>query len=63
MIGTGANPNIAAVVVIGIEPGWTQRIVDGIAKTASLLPVFQSNRTAISTPLLRRRGQPRNLST
>lgn len=33
MIGTGANPNVAAVVVIGIEPGWTQRIVDGIAKT------------------------------
>src|SRR5919107_5415856 len=33
MIGTGSNPNVAAVVVIGIEPGWTQRIVDGIAKT------------------------------
>jgi (2R)-sulfolactate sulfo-lyase subunit beta len=26
MIGTGSNPNVAAVVVIGIEPGWTQRI-------------------------------------
>lgn len=33
MIGTGSNPNVAAVVVIGIEAGWTQRIVDGIAKT------------------------------
>jgi (2R)-sulfolactate sulfo-lyase subunit beta len=33
MIGTGANPNIAAAIVIGIEPGWTQRIVDGIRKT------------------------------
>lgn len=33
IIGTGANPNVAAVVVIGIEPGWTKRIVDGIAKT------------------------------
>jgi (2R)-sulfolactate sulfo-lyase subunit beta len=33
LIGTGANPNVAAVVVIGIEEGWTQRIVDGIAKT------------------------------
>ena len=31
IIGTGANPNIAACVVIGIEPGWTQRVVDGIA--------------------------------
>lgn len=33
MIGTGANPNVAAVVVIGIEPGWTDRIVKGIAET------------------------------
>ncbi len=33
LIGTGANPNVAAVVVIGIEDGWTQKIVDGIAKT------------------------------
>jgi len=33
MIGTGANPNVSAVVVIGIEPEWTQVIVDGIAKT------------------------------
>ena len=33
MIGTGSNPNVAAVVVIGIEPAWTGRIVDGIAKT------------------------------
>ena len=33
MIGTGANPNVAAVVVIGIEPGWTDKIADGIAET------------------------------
>lgn len=33
IIGTGSNPNVAAVVVIGIEPGWTQRVVDGIAAT------------------------------
>ena len=26
MIGTGGNPNVAAAIVIGIEPGWTQRI-------------------------------------
>src|SRR6266478_10027672 len=25
LIGTGANPNVAAVVVIGIEDGWTKR--------------------------------------
>ena len=33
LIGTGSNPNVAAVVVIGIEDGWTKRVVDGIAKT------------------------------
>ena len=33
LIGTGANPNVAAVVVIGIENGWTQKIVEGIAAT------------------------------
>src|SRR6516162_2263030 len=32
-IGTGSNPNVAGVVVIGIEDGWTKRVVDGIAKT------------------------------
>lgn len=30
LIGTGCNPNVAAVVVIGIEPGWTRRVVEGI---------------------------------
>ncbi|MGA0395517.1 MAG: UxaA family hydrolase, partial [Rhodospirillales bacterium] len=33
LIGTGCNPNVAACVVIGIEPQWTKRVVDGIAKT------------------------------
>ena len=33
LIVTGANPNVAAVVVIGIEDQWTKRVVDGIAKT------------------------------
>ncbi len=40
MIGTGANPNVAAVIVIGIEPGWTKRIVDGIAKTGKPVEGF-----------------------
>ncbi len=40
MIGTGSNPNVAAVVVIGIEAGWTQRIVDGIAKTGKPVAGF-----------------------
>ena len=33
LIGTGSNPNVAACVVIGIEPGWTSQVVEGIAKT------------------------------
>lgn len=33
LIGTGCNPNVAAVIVIGIEEGWTKRVVDGIAAT------------------------------
>jgi (2R)-sulfolactate sulfo-lyase subunit beta len=33
LIGTGANPNIAAVVVVGIEPKWTDWVAEGIAKT------------------------------
>ena len=44
MIGTGANPNVAACVVIGIEPGWTQRIVDGIAKTGKPVCGFSIER-------------------
>ena len=40
LIGTGSNPNVAAVVVIGIEPQWTQRVVDGIAATGKPVAGF-----------------------
>lgn len=40
LIGAGCNPNVAAVVVIGIEPVWTQRIVDGIAATGKPVAGF-----------------------
>lgn len=40
LIGAGKNPNVAAVVVIGIEPLWTQRIVDGIAETGKPVSGF-----------------------
>ncbi|MGV3655478.1 MAG: UxaA family hydrolase [Noviherbaspirillum sp.] len=33
LIGTGSNPNVAAVVVIGIEEGWTGKVVEAIRKT------------------------------
>ncbi len=40
LIGTGSNPNVAAVVVIGIEDGWAKRIADGIAKTGKPVSSF-----------------------
>lgn len=40
LIGIGSNPNVAAVVVIGIEPNWTNRIVEGIAKTGQPVEGF-----------------------
>ena len=38
LIGAGSNPNVAAVIVIGIEEGWTARVVEGIKQTGK--PVF-----------------------
>jgi (2R)-sulfolactate sulfo-lyase subunit beta len=40
LIGAGCNPNVAAVVVIGIEDGWTKKVVDGIAKTGKPVSGF-----------------------
>ena len=40
LIGTGSNPNVAAVVVIGIEDGWAKRVADGIAKTGKPVSYF-----------------------
>ncbi len=40
MIGTGSNPNVAAAVVIGIEPNWTKRVADGIAETGKPVAAF-----------------------
>src|ERR1700730_10430570 len=34
LIGTGANPHVAAAVAIGIEAGWPKRVLDAIKKTA-----------------------------
>jgi (2R)-sulfolactate sulfo-lyase subunit beta len=44
IIGTGCNPNVAAVVVIGIEPGWTGRVVEGIAATGKPVAGFAIER-------------------
>ncbi|WP_280570681.1 (2R)-sulfolactate sulfo-lyase subunit beta [Chromohalobacter sp. 296-RDG] len=40
LIGTGCNPNVAAVIVVGIEPGWTGKVVDGIRATGKPVEGF-----------------------
>src|SRR5688572_32250211 len=40
LIGTGSNPNVAAVVVIGIEDQWTNTVVEGIKKTGKPVTGF-----------------------
>jgi len=40
LIGTGSNPNVAAAIVIGIEPNWTARIAEGIAATGKPVEAF-----------------------
>ena len=44
LIGTGTNPNVAAVVVIGIEPEWTNRVVEGIAQSGKPVKGFSIER-------------------
>lgn len=45
LIGTGRNPNVAAVVVIGIEPNWTDYIVNQIAETGKPVAGFSIERS------------------
>ncbi len=40
LIGAGRNPNVAAVVVIGIEPNWAKKIADGIGETGKPVAYF-----------------------
>ncbi len=44
LIGTGRNPNVAAVIVIGIEPHWTDVVVKGIAETGKPVAGFSIER-------------------
>jgi (2R)-sulfolactate sulfo-lyase subunit beta len=44
LMGTGRNPNVAAAVVIGIEPKWTDLIVEGIAETGKPVAGFSIER-------------------
>ena len=40
IIGTGSHPNVAAVVVIGIEEGWTSHVVNAIKETGKPVTGF-----------------------
>lgn len=42
--GHGANANVYGVVVIGIEPKWTERVAEGIAKTGKPVEMFSIER-------------------
>lgn len=44
LIGTGTNPNVATAVVIGIEPEWTNRVVEGIAASGKPVKGFSIER-------------------
>ena len=44
LIGAGKNPNVAAVVVIGIEPNWTDYFVQNIAETGKPVAGFSIER-------------------
>ncbi len=44
LIGNGANPNVAAAVVIGIEPNWTERIAEGISRSGKPVESFSIER-------------------
>lgn len=44
LIGTLTNPNVAAAVVIGIEPNWTETIVQAVAKTGKPVEGFAIER-------------------
>ena len=40
LIGIGSNPNVASVIVIGIEPNWANRVASGIAETGKPVSSF-----------------------
>src|SRR5438876_521638 len=40
LIGTGSNPNVAAVIVIGIEDQWAKKVAEGIGATGKPVSFF-----------------------
>ena len=52
IIGTGANPNVAAVVVIGIELGWASKVAEGIAPALASVRSAPSGLAAVPVDLI-----------
>ncbi len=44
LIGNGANPNVAAAVVVGIEPNWAQRVAEGVAASGKPVDCYSIER-------------------
>lgn len=44
MIGIGSNPNVAAAVIIGVEPDWTDKITTAIGETGKPVASFTIER-------------------
>jgi len=49
LIGTGCNPNVAAVVVICIEDGWAKKVADGILSRHGRIDILV-NSAGLNTP-------------
>jgi (2R)-sulfolactate sulfo-lyase subunit beta len=44
LIGSGANPNVAAAIVVGIEPNWTHHVAEGIARSGKPVESYSIER-------------------
>jgi (2R)-sulfolactate sulfo-lyase subunit beta len=44
LIGSGANPNVAAAVVVGIEPNWAHHVAEGIARSGKRVESYSIER-------------------
>src|SRR3984957_18600178 len=53
LIGTGSNPNVGAVVVVGIEEGWSTKVAEGIRKTGKPVTSFDIELHGDHDPIMR----------
>ena len=44
LIGNGSNPNVAAVVVVCIEPNWANKVAEAIARTGKPVEAYSIER-------------------